>query len=323
MCYNVGMKEYFLSYYSKFNCIAEKCAHTCCSGWDMCIDEETLQEYKKCASSFAPALKKGVNFKKARFKADKTGRCAFLNGDGLCEIIINLGEKSLCQVCRDHPRFRSCFEDRVETGLGFACEEATKVILSYQEKIKPVLASDEISEKEEELPFIQAELLKFRGQALDIVQDRTANINERIANLLKLCCAQVLPCDHKKIIKKFRSLERLEKTWGVRLKGLKTVLYTHVCEELALYCEQFLVNSLYRFISEAEDVAYGRAVAVACVFSWWIINSIYNNESAKESEGKTFFEVVCDIVREYSAEVEYSQKNQNKLFDFAYGFIEI
>lgn len=317
MCYNGGMKEYLLNYYSKFNCIAEKCAHTCCSGWDMCIDKETLQEYKNCESTFAPTLKKGVNFKKAKFKADRNGRCAFLNKNGLCDIIINLGEKSLCQICRDHPRFRSCFEDRVETGLGFACEEATRIILSYQEKIQPILISDKPCEKE--LSFVQYKLLKFREQALDIIQDRNNNINDRIEKLLKLCNAQVTKSDYKKIIKRFVSFERLEKGWVSKLKGLKTDLYTNICEENALYCEQFLANGLYRFISEAEDVIYARAVVLACVFSWWIINSIYQNES--KHNGK--FETFCDIVRKYSAEVEYSQKNQNKLFSFAYKYIKI
>ncbi|MBQ4586758.1 MAG: flagellin lysine-N-methylase [Clostridia bacterium] len=311
------MKEYVLNYYQQFNCISERCTHTCCRGWDMCIDEKTLQEYKNCDSPFAPTLKKGVNFKKACFKKDKNGRCAFLNQKGLCEIIINLGENSLCQICRDHPRFKSCFEDRVETGLGFACEEATRVILSFKEKIQPVLLSDTLCENE--LSFVQYKLLEFRQQALDIIQDRNINIGGRIKRLLKLCNAQITPFDYKKIIKRFITLERLEKGWTNRLKDLKTDLYPDICEDLALYCEQFLANGLYRFICQAEDVFYGRAIAIACVFSWWLINSIYQNES---KNGNTF-ETLCDIVRAYSAEVEYSLKNQNKLFTFAANFIKI
>ena len=247
---------------------------------------------------------------------DKNGRCAFLNDKGLCEIIINLGEKSLCQICRDHPRFRSCFEDRFETGLGFACEEATRIILSQQEKIQPILVSSDSCENE--LSFVQAQLLKFRNQAIDIIQDRGIDINARIAIILKLCNAQIEIADHKKILKRFISLERLEKNWGNRLKGLTHPLKTNIGEENSIYCEHFLANSLYRFTSEAEDVVYARAVVLACLFAWWIINSIYQNEKTKKGE----FETLCDIVREYSAEVEYSQKNQGKLFAFANSFIK-
>ena len=105
------MKEYVLNYYPKFKCIAGKCKHTCCAGWEMCIDKESLDAYKNEASGFATTLANGINFKKSKFKSDKFGRCAFLDADGLCEIISNLGEKALCQVCRDHPRFRSFFGD--------------------------------------------------------------------------------------------------------------------------------------------------------------------------------------------------------------------
>ena len=129
------MKEYVLSYYPNFKCVADKCKHTCCAGWEMNIDSESLSVYKKDNSAFSETLKNGINFKKSKFKCDKTKRCAFLNEQGLCEIIINLGEKSLCQVCRDHPRFRSFFDDRIETGLGFSCEEAAKIILSFKDKI--------------------------------------------------------------------------------------------------------------------------------------------------------------------------------------------
>jgi lysine-N-methylase len=105
----------------------------------MNIDSETLDLYKKEKSSFATALNNGINYKKSKFKIDKNKRCAFLNEQGLCEIILNLGEQNLCQVCRDHPRFRSFFTDRIETGLGFCCEEATRQILSFENKIEPVL----------------------------------------------------------------------------------------------------------------------------------------------------------------------------------------
>ena len=129
------MKEYLLNYYPLFKCVADKCKHTCCAGWEMCIDKESLEKYKNEKSEFAKTLLYGINLKKSKFNVDKNKRCAFLNHNGLCDIIINLGENSLCQVCRDHPRFRSFFDDRTETGLGFCCEEATRIIFSFDGKI--------------------------------------------------------------------------------------------------------------------------------------------------------------------------------------------
>lgn len=312
------MKEYVLSYYPNFKCIAEKCKHTCCAGWEMNIDSDSLRAYKDDSTDFSVKLKDGINFKKSKFKADKFKRCAFLNDKGLCEIIINLGEQSLCQVCRDHPRFRSFFADRTETGLGFCCEEAARLILTYRAKIEPIKTSDDNANKE--LQFSQKNVLEFRKTALEILQDRAVSIDQRIDDLLKICKASVSEQDFKKILKAFLSLERLDKEWGKRLKSIKRLFNKQTKTELSLYCEQFLVNGLYRHLSDAEDTMWVRARAIACVISWWVIKSLVENEK----EGcESLEERVIDAVRAYSAEVEYSIKNLDKLFSFCYKFIKI
>ena len=103
------MKKYYLNYYPLFSCTNSKCKHTCCKGWEMYIDKNTLQKYKTSASNFSTILKKGIDFKRGKFKWKKDKRCAFLNDNGLCDIFTNLGENSLCDICKDHPRFKSYF----------------------------------------------------------------------------------------------------------------------------------------------------------------------------------------------------------------------
>lgn len=311
------MKEYVLNYYPLFRCIAEKCKHTCCAGWEMNIDEQTLINYKGYEGEFSSALKSGINFKKSKFRTDKFKRCTFLNEKGLCEIIINLGEKSLCQVCRDHPRFRGFFEDRTETGLGFCCEEATRIVLSFKGKIEPILISDDRAEIE--LDINERNLLQFREKALNIVQDRTVNINQRLENLLAICNANFLEEDFKKVIKTFLSLEKIEKEWTKKLKSItKTSFDKSTDKNLSLYCEQFLVNGLYRHLSDAEDTMWVRARTIALIFGWWVVKSIIDLEKTDN-----LLETTIDAVRSFSAEVEYSQKNLNKLFNFCYKFMKI
>lgn len=311
-----NMKQYELNYYSKFRCIAGECKHTCCAGWEMCIDEHTLTEYKKETCDFRNSLHKGINFKKAKFKADKSGRCAFLNDKGLCEIIINLGEQRLCQVCKDHPRFRSFFSDRVETGLGFSCEQATRDILSFKDKIQPILVADD--REESQLSFIENSVLEFRQKALNIVQDRTSSATERLQKLLLLCKADLTEEQFNKAKKAFLSFERLDKNWTKRLKSTKnTPLKLGVEQNLSLIFEQFMANSLYRHLSDAEDIMWAMAIALSCAISWLIIQSIIQFESAYDFEG------VVDVIRAYSAEIEYSQKNLDRLFLVAYKLIKI
>ena len=48
------MKTVVPSYYKEFRCIADKCNHSCCKGWEIDIDDET---YKKYAESDLPIAK--------------------------------------------------------------------------------------------------------------------------------------------------------------------------------------------------------------------------------------------------------------------------
>ena len=318
------MKEYVLNYYPKFKCIADKCKHTCCAGWEISIDKKSLDEYMNCDSNFWGALKKGINYKKSKFKVDKAKRCAFLNADNLCEIIINKGEKSLCQVCRDHPRFRSFFNDREELGLGFCCEQATKIILSYNDKIQPILINDDNNPDTDKLDFIQGKILGFRQVVLDIVQDRDKGVEERLEGVLSVCNARIEECDFTKVIKAFLSLERLDKNWTKRLKSLRKIKPNfHTEIELSLCFEQFMANGFYRHLSGADDTITAMERAVGMVVSWWLIKSIWEVENAIKTADYSEFDILFDIVREYSAEVEYSQKNLDKLFNFASKLIKI
>ena len=39
-------KLYAPSYYKNFTCIADKCKHSCCVGWEIAIDKTTLNKYE-------------------------------------------------------------------------------------------------------------------------------------------------------------------------------------------------------------------------------------------------------------------------------------
>ena len=77
-----------------------------------------------------------------------------------------------------------------------------------------------------------------------------------------------------------------------------------------------MVNSIYRHLSDAEDTISVRARAIACVLSWWVVKSIIERESQS-------LDGVVDVVREFSVEVEYSEKNLQKLFNLSNKFIKI
>ena len=125
------MKLFAPKYYNEFACIADKCSHTCCVGWEIDIDEITLEKYKNLSNAYSEKLIPSIDMSDVpHFRLSRGDRCPHLNESGLCEIILNVGESYLCDICREHPRFYNPVGDRMEVGLGMACEEACRLILS-------------------------------------------------------------------------------------------------------------------------------------------------------------------------------------------------
>ena len=125
------MKLFAPSYYKKFKCIADKCSHSCCIGWEIDIDPETQEKYDALTGGYSEKIKESIEISDTpHFKLQKNDRCPHLNECGLCNIITNLGEEYLCEICREHPRFYSFTSEGCEVGLGMACEEACRIILS-------------------------------------------------------------------------------------------------------------------------------------------------------------------------------------------------
>ena len=100
------MQELFPSYYNKFRCIADKCMHSCCVGWEIDIDEETLGIYNSLDGAMGDRIRNSISGEPPHFVL-KDNRCPFLNNKGLCDIISEFGEDGLCDICYLHPRFQN------------------------------------------------------------------------------------------------------------------------------------------------------------------------------------------------------------------------
>ena len=131
------MNIYVPDYYPSFHCIASRCGHTCCAGWEIDIDAESLARYDRLPGSFGALVRRSISREDTpHFILTKNERCPLLTDDNLCALILREGEGALCQICRDHPRFRNFYSDRVEMGLGLVCEEAARLILSWPRPLR-------------------------------------------------------------------------------------------------------------------------------------------------------------------------------------------
>lgn len=290
------MRRFKPSYYDEFKCIADKCRHNCCVGWEIDVDEDMLVKYMTEHGEFGDRLRASISLEDEcpHFVLGEGERCPFLNENNLCDIIINMGEECLCQICNDHPRFVNFSEDREEVGLGLCCEEAARLIVTYPDKVKI------LGEKSDE----DAVIFNMRDTVIEKLQQRGKSIDERIEEVKGIFNIKM---PEKQWDIEFLKLERLDKSWPERIMSLRGQGH-ELKEDWSVPFEQILVYFIYRYMAEGMyDGRYNERVLFA-LLSFYMIRELF-----KRSEET--MEELCEICRMYSCEVEYSEENVEKLLD--------
>lgn len=281
------MKEVFPNYYEKFKCIADKCKHSCCIGWEIDIDEDTLALYSSLEGEFAEKIRGNITGEIPHFALKEDDRCPFLNKTGLCDIICELGDGALCDICYLHPRFSNFYEDFTETGLGLCCEEAARIILTEPEKFSV------------ELPALTEnnEFFKERDAVISILQNRDVSVLKRF-DVLAEKYGLKFRFSNETVYDFYMSLERLDKNWENELIKLKTAGGIDIFEreDLQIFFEQLACYFVFRHFDDGIGFA---------LLSCWILGEIC---SACETH-----EQMIDVARMYSSEVEYSEENMEKV----------
>ncbi len=117
-------------FFDSFKCIASECSDTCCAGWEIYVDEDTAEYYSALDGEVGEYVRRNLNTCEDGILLCREGeRCPFLRCDNLCELILRLGEDSICEICREHPRFYSTDVNLTEARIGLCCEEAARLWL--------------------------------------------------------------------------------------------------------------------------------------------------------------------------------------------------
>ncbi len=181
------MKYTFPHYFDQFQCVAAECEDTCCAGWAIMIDEDSLEKYKNYQGAFGNRLRNSIDWKEGCFcQHDK--RCAFLNEDNLCDLHIEAGEDMLCDTCRNYPRHMEEFEGLREGSLSLSCIESAKIILGCEEAVQFITLEDDVEDEEyEDFDFLLfTKLMDARGKILEVLQNRDIDIMMRVSMVLDL-----------------------------------------------------------------------------------------------------------------------------------------
>lgn len=217
------------AFYHQFQCIADKCTDTCCVGWEIDIDEKSLEKYRQLPQNGSDESRRAFgkklleNIEDGHFKLLPGDRCPFLKENGLCDMICHLGckgtdldengESILCDICREHPRFVEVYGDIMEKGLGLCCEEAARLLLTSN--LLP-LTESEIDDEPDEMPDGVEEardaIFEEREAIFGILNNKSIPLNERLIEILDFAVS-VSDCEDSGDADPNLSEQAIHQTW--------------------------------------------------------------------------------------------------------------
>lgn len=208
-------------YYDKFKCIGRECQISCCNyNWNVSIDKNTYQKYKKFSSlgksvnsDYARKVRTSIELNPKSTNSTNYGRliqikderafilgndaykatecvCPFTTNDNLCDLHSKFGHDMLSFTCQTFPRnLNFVFED-YEQSLSTECEAVCELLYDIKEplrfrKNKVVIDSKLPVNKTITKDMIyQNPILKYftiiRATCLKILQSREFTMDNRI-----------------------------------------------------------------------------------------------------------------------------------------------
>ena len=270
------MKRIQPRFYRDFHCIASRCTDSCCIGWEIDVDEESLEAYDAATGEFGEKLRANIarGEESAHFVLGVRERCPFLNERNLCEIYIRLGEECLCEICREHPRFYAGDGGVTLAGQGLVCEEAARLWL---ETPLQLVAEDDGEEPED---WASAELAAL-----------TAALEDPAAILP----TAILAAEYAGLRAIFTSLEAMDPAYPARYSVEPPAFNDPRLGNLAAYF-------LYRYWFELGGELAAAFAAVSCVMIASLGGELadaarmYSGEVEYDTEN---VEKICDYLEEH------------------------
>lgn len=291
------------TFYKTFKCIAGDCPDSCCQGWEVDADSDSLEYYKTLDNSLE--IKKRIDSVLSKDEFDNTiftlapkKRCPFLNDENLCDMHIAIGGEHTPYTCRTFPRFIYDFGATREIGISFSCPVASDMMYNTESfDFETELNSDlpTLNDIDAEKYFL---LYKGRAEAYKIAKDKKKSIRERLNDLLDLGVLlqeKLFPYDEGgddiAFFDVFKNPELINPEWKEKVENfsLKQVSDTQSNENILMYF-------LYKYLMQAvydDDVLSKIKMAVLGV----LINTYFGEDSW--------------TVHLWSKETEHSQYNMD------------
>lgn len=321
------VKTRTLTCFEGFRCIAGACKDSCCIGWEIDVDEDSFQRFQAVEGDFGERLRASIETDPDgghHYILKEGDRCPFLNEKGLCEQILHCGEDILCEICAQHPRFFRMVGDTQEWGVGLACPEAARLLLSW-EKVGLTESVTTLND-----PFLDY-LLDVRDLLLGIAQKEELSLYQRLGLLLDTaenvqeqmdwgeCDSEgILPENPSAVVcagqgrgwlDRLTELEPIDGEWSQALEDaveaarLMDEIPLEITEQTWIY-ENFLIYLLFRYVLKAYDDRDLFYWVRACV--WSVLTAeLLALGRWRRNGGQLSTADWADVFRILSKEVEY------------------
>ncbi len=305
-------------YYADFHCIADKCRHSCCIGWNVYVDERAENLWHTLTTSLlakiCSCLRRDEDGVYVEMRED--GRCPMLDERGLCRLISEQGDGALPLICRRHPRFINYVGDACIVGLGICCEEACRIVLLDDKPFSLV--------EYEKMPFEWGDIPDMREnepygtqialQAIAAI-DSAATLTEAEKLMYSGFGVQPIGGTAMGWAARLRDLEMLDPTWANILSGSPEGIAHFSFQKRELVLKNLLSYFVLRYATEAEDSAQLQLSLRLALLLTRIVDALFDkNRTASVADA-------LDICRAFSAEIEYSDENLEALrFDLECDF---
>ena len=291
------------SFYDEFRCKADKCTDSCCIGWEIDIDELSLEKYKNVSGEFGERLRRSIETQEdcSFFRLSENERCPFLCENGLCDIYINLGEDALCDICSEHPRFYNETDDITEAGLGLCCEKVCEMLFDDNYELKFV--SDNKMQPSE-----------IHNDILGIIECSDTDIIEKMNKIISVAGGlhkiEFNDEFRKNTVKSFLETEPINEEWTAFVSAMSDNVDNMDIDGINLYDKDYsklLAYILYRNLPEMcydiNTLAYFCCISVSFV----ILCDCY----ILGSKGELLKSDRLENIRRWSKQTEYSTENKD------------
>lgn len=296
------MISLYPTFYHTFQCKANQCHHTCCQKWTIDVDEETAKLYQTLPTPLGEDLRKFMTVDDEGYYfmfSDKQPTCPLLREDGLCRVVLELGEDSLCDTCDMHPRFYKYIEDLELCGVGLSCEESVEKLLA--------------TEGDQLLFTIEDDDGEFTAKDRPVLE----NIFDLLALGISPTICQFTP-NHsirycQKLISVYKETEPIDEEWTKQLAHLEDMLSSttamNTTDLLTLDAQETAtLNKVYQYIlyRQIDMLAeYSLESLVRYAFDATVFIALLTHQ----------FGNLPEQIRRWSEQIEYDEDNVAFLFN--------